>query len=85
MVMAYVDRCLAALPIAVEALDRSDYGHLRVFGHRLRGSGGAYGIPKLTEIGSAIEKAAIQDDSAGLRLQIGALQACLNQLEVLSD
>lgn len=85
MVTEYVNRCVAGLPLAVEALDRSDHGHLRVFGHRLRGSGGAYGIPALTEIGSAIERAALQHDASELRLQLAALEACLSQIEILSD
>jgi HPt (histidine-containing phosphotransfer) domain-containing protein len=85
MVTEYLNRCVAALPIALEALDRSDYGHMRIFGHRLKGSGGAYGIPALTEIGSAIEAAARQDDTSELRLQVAALKACLSQIEILSD
>jgi HPt (histidine-containing phosphotransfer) domain-containing protein len=85
MVTEYVNRCVAALPIALEALDRSDYGHMRIFGHRLRGSGGAYGIPALTEIGSAIENAAFKLDTSELRLQVAALEACLSQIEILSD
>jgi HPt (histidine-containing phosphotransfer) domain-containing protein len=85
MVTEYVNRCVASLPIAAEALDRSDYGHMRIFGHRLRGSGGAYGIPALTEIGSAIESPASKHDTSELRLQVAALEACLSQIEILSD
>jgi HPt (histidine-containing phosphotransfer) domain-containing protein len=85
MVAEYVNRSLAALPVVMEALDRSDFDHMRIFGHRLRGSGGAYGIPALTVIGSAMEKAALENDPTELRLQVAALEACLNQVEILSD
>jgi len=85
MVTEYVNRCLAGLPKAVEALNRSDYGQLRIFGHRLRGSGGAYGIPALTEIGLAMETAASQDDASQLWRQVAALQACLEQIDILPD
>ncbi|HYL37126.1 MAG TPA: Hpt domain-containing protein [Bryobacteraceae bacterium] len=85
MVTDYVKRCLAALPATRAALDRSDYVHMRIFGHRLRGSGGAYGMLALTEIGSAIEKAALEADTTELRLQVAALEACLNRMEILSD
>ena len=85
MLTDYLNRCLAALPVARAALDQSDYGHMRIFGHRLRGSGGAYGMPALTEIGSAIEKAALKANTAELRLQLAALEACLERMEILSD
>ena len=84
MVTEYVNRCLTALPDAKTALDRSDDGHLRVFGHRLRGSGGAYGIPGLTEIGSVIEEAALRGDTDELRRQVTALEAYLYRIEILS-
>lgn len=85
LVAAYIDRCLAALPAAVTALNQCDFAHMKVLGHRLRGSGGAYGIPALTEIGSAIESAALKDDAKELRLQVAALEACLNRMEIRCD
>jgi hypothetical protein len=39
----------------------------------------------LTEIGSAIESAASKLDTSELRLQVAALEACLSQIEILSD
>jgi len=80
----YIDRCRAALPVAGTALDRSDYGYLRVLGHRLKGSGGAYGIPALTEMGSGLEEAARRGDTAGLQSQLGQLGAYLARIEILS-
>ena len=85
MVTEYVDRYLNALAVAQTALDRSDFGHMRVFGHRLSGTGGAYGIPSLTQIGSAIEAAARREDTAELRRQVGDLAVYLSRLEILSD
>ena len=84
LVTEYVTRCLAALPTAREALRRSDYAQIRVLGHRLRGSGGAYGILKVTEIGSAIELAAGHDDATELESQLAALEECLSRLEIPS-
>jgi HPt (histidine-containing phosphotransfer) domain-containing protein len=83
MVTEYVHRCLTAVPVLHVALDRSDYEHMRIFGHRLKGSGGAYGIPALTEIGCAIEAAAIGNDRAELQRQVAALEECLSRIEVL--
>jgi hypothetical protein len=83
MVSEYVQRCLTAVPAARAALDQHDYGHLRVLGHRLKGSGGGYGIYRLTEIGSAIEAAAVRDDGAELRRQVGVLDEYLHGIEIL--
>jgi hypothetical protein len=85
LVTNYVNRCLAALPVAVTALNQLDYGHMRVLGHRLRGSGGAYGIPVLTEIGLVMEEAALRGDTAELRGQLAALEAYLRRVEILTD
>jgi HPt (histidine-containing phosphotransfer) domain-containing protein len=84
MVTAYVNRYLIALTVAKTALDQSDYGHLRVFGHRLSGTGAAYGIPALSQMGSAIEKAARRDDMTELWLQVDDLEEYLNRLEIFS-
>ncbi len=85
MVQEYVDRCLRALPGTKTALDQFDYSHMRVFGHRLRGSGGGYGLPVLTEIGSVLEEAALRGDTAELQAQVAALEAYLSRLEILSE
>ncbi len=84
MVVAYVQRCIAALPDAEVALDNLDHNYLRVYGHRLKGSGGGYGIPRLTEIGSAIEQAAKRGDTAELQTRLAALEVYLKRIEILA-
>lgn len=84
MVTDYVARWLVAVPVAAAALDQCEYGQLRVFGHRLKGSGGGYGIPPLTDMGSAIELAAGRRDITELRSQIVALEDYLKRIEILS-
>jgi HPt (histidine-containing phosphotransfer) domain-containing protein len=85
MVTAYVRRCLAALEEASAALDRLDYEYLRVHGHRLKGSGGGYGLPLLTKVGLVIEDAAKRGDATELQAQIAALEAYLSRIEILPD
>jgi HPt (histidine-containing phosphotransfer) domain-containing protein len=83
MVDAYIRRCRAALPDVEAALDRLDHNYLRVYGHGLKGSGGGYGIPRLTEVGSLIEEAAKRGDTAELQSQLAALEIYLNRIEIL--
>ena|SRR5579864_3500037 len=83
MVEDYVNRCITALPVVKTALERLAYGDVRVFGHRLRGTGGAYGIPVLTEMGSAIEEAAQRSNTAELQRQVAALEAYLSRIEIV--
>lgn len=83
MVVAYVHRGLAALPEAMAALDRSDYSYLRVYGHRLKGSGGGYGLPLVTEIGSVIEQAARREDAAQLEQRMAGLENYLSRIEIV--
>jgi HPt (histidine-containing phosphotransfer) domain-containing protein len=85
MVAAYVQRWVMALPDARAALAGSDHNALRVLGHRLKGSGGGYGIPQLTQIGARIEEAAKRGDAAELRMQVGVLEVYLNRIEVLPE
>jgi HPt (histidine-containing phosphotransfer) domain-containing protein len=82
MVAEYIDRCLAALPAARAALDGLRLDYLRVYGHGLKGSGGGYGIPRLTEMGSGIEDAARRADAAALRNQFAQLEIYLSRLDI---
>lgn len=83
MVAAYVQRCLTALPEAKTALDGLDHNYLRVYGHRLKGSGGGYGIPLVTQMGAGIEQAAKRADTTELQGQLAALEAYLNRIEIV--
>jgi HPt (histidine-containing phosphotransfer) domain-containing protein len=83
MVDAYVRRCRTALPDAEAALDRLDHNYLRVYGHGLKGSGGGYGIPRLTEVGALVEDAAKRGDTAELQSQLAALEIYLNWIEIV--
>jgi HPt (histidine-containing phosphotransfer) domain-containing protein len=83
MVVEYVQRCNIALPAAEAALANLDHNYLRIFGHGLKGSGGGYGIPGLTQAGSLIEEAAKSGDTAELQEQLAHLAVYLSQIEIL--
>jgi HPt (histidine-containing phosphotransfer) domain-containing protein len=81
----YLERCRANLRTLADAIDRLDYQRAQVFGHRTRGTGGAYGIPKITELGAFIEEAAVQRNESEIRRYAGSLEAYLNRIEVAPD
>ena len=81
-IVEYVDRCRGNVNTLAAALDRSDFQFVQVFGHRIRGTGGAYGIPKITEFGGLIESAAIERNQDEIRRLAEALEGYLDRLEV---
>ncbi len=82
MVKEYVQRCRAALPAAQAAIENLDHKYLRVYGHGLKGSGGGYGVPRLTEVGAVIEEAAKRGDTGELREQLAKLETYLSRIEI---
>ena len=85
LAVGYVARCRGGLLSLSTALDRGDFEAVRVYGHRMKGSGGAYGIPRITEIGAAIEQAAKAKDLTELQNVASTLDAYLRRLAVASE
>ncbi len=51
-------------------MDLGDLPQVKRVGHTLKGTGGCYGYPLLSEIGAALESAARADDEAAVSLQV---------------
>ncbi|MGC9948475.1 MAG: Hpt domain-containing protein [Bryobacteraceae bacterium] len=83
VVAAYLDKCRKGLQSLQDAIDKLDYDYIGVYAHQMKGSGGAYGFPELTEIAAAIEQAAGVRDGAALRTSAATLEAHLGAFEVL--
>lgn len=54
-------------------VDIGDFVSIRFIGHRLKGTGGGFGLPVLSEIGAQLEEAAKTENSARIRDFIGHL------------
>jgi hypothetical protein len=65
-----------------EAIVRSDYEFMRVFGHKMKGVGGAYGFPLLSEAGAAIEQSALARDTGAIAVQASAIGDYLGRVEL---
>jgi len=82
VVPGYLAKRRAEVPFYQGALGREDYDSIRKFAHKMKGTGSGYGFPMLTEIGAAMETAAMEFDGAQLRECIEQLASYLESVEL---
>ena len=70
LLLRYLERRSAQSDELHGALARRDFAALEAIGHKLLGSGAAYGMPGLTQIGARLEENAILKDDAVLATTI---------------
>jgi CheY-like chemotaxis protein/HPt (histidine-containing phosphotransfer) domain-containing protein len=56
-VPAYLQNCRQNVVVMLNALDRVDFATVASLGHQMRGSGGAFGLQAITDIGAALQEA----------------------------
>lgn len=81
-----IPRYLASTREKLEAMPRlvkaGDFGALWGIGHKLRGSGGGYGLDFLTELGAKLEETAKKNDKRAIEAQTEELRNFLASLEI---
>ncbi|HKY72223.1 MAG TPA: Hpt domain-containing protein [Nitrospira sp.] len=65
------------------AVQTKDVKTVRLLGHRMKGDGGGYGFLEISDIGEALEQAAIREDWKLIEAQTAALGAFLGQVDVV--
>ncbi len=80
----YLEKRGADLLALAAALERSDYETIRVLGHNMKGTGGAYGFEAISTIGKSLEASATERRGDGILSQIQALADYLNRVEVVT-
>jgi len=65
------------------AVHHEDFETIRTTGHNLFGSGSAYGLDEVSRIGARLEKAADEQDAAGISRLVDELADYLRDLELL--
>ncbi len=65
-------------------LEAGNFADIRMIGHSMKGAGGGYGFDPITDIGSAIEKAALASDSQTIQQGIEQLADYLARVDVVS-
>jgi CheY-like chemotaxis protein len=69
----------------LDALDRGNFETVATLGHGMKGAGGSYGFPAITEIGAALEQAAGHADTNASRKWVDELSTYLARVEIVSD
>ena len=64
------------------AVARQDYETIRSLGHRMKGDGGSYGLPRVSDIGQRLERAAAQGDDTGIRAALDELADFVSRVQV---
>ncbi len=66
-------------------LEADNFTDIRMIGHSMKGAGGGYGFDPITDIGGAIERAALASDRHTIRQGIEQLADYLARVDVVSD
>ncbi len=62
-----------------DALDRSDFVAVSLLSHGMRGAGGMFGFPAISEIGAGLESSADHSDMKASRRWVDELSRCLDR------
>ena len=65
------------------AIEKRDLETIRILGHSMKGSGGGYGFDAITDIGSALEKAAQEGREEVIRREIIRLEDYLRDVVIV--
>lgn len=78
----YLERRREELVTLSNSLAAGDFEGLRTIGHNLHGSGGAYGLPRMSELGKALEVASRDHDEKSIRETLHEMHSYLDSLQV---
>lgn len=66
----------------IGAFRAGEYELLRTRAHQLKGAGGGFGYPELTERAAALEKACVEKETVGIVESLEQIVAYLNRISV---
>jgi HPt (histidine-containing phosphotransfer) domain-containing protein len=78
----YLERRREDLVRLRNALSQNDFASIERTGHNLFGSGGAYGLEPISDLGADLEQAAQSKDSKRISYIVDALEAFVEQVTV---
>lgn len=83
LMVRYLGRREADLGTLRSALAADDFESIRIKGHNLYGSGSAYGLDRISELGGEIEAAALGQNRTEITRLIGSLESFIRNLSVV--
>jgi CheY-like chemotaxis protein len=81
-VPGYIEKRKAELALYQSALEHDDFDSAKKMAHKMKGTGAGYGMPRLTELGAAIEKASLDKQGGQLRDLVAQLAKYLDNIEL---
>lgn len=85
LVPAFLDNRRRDVRIIREALENADFETVRRRGHDMKGAGGGYGFTGITNIGAALEAAAVSSNREEIAKLIIKLESYLENLHLIVD
>lgn len=74
LIPGFLDRRMNEIIQMRNMLDDKDFNGIRSIGHKLKGHGASYGFPKISEIGSELQDAAIHHERKAINELIDRLE-----------
>lgn len=78
----YLERRQQDFKAISAALKESNFAAIEAIGHKLGGSGSAYGLDEVTRLGRELETAAQAEDSTAIAARIAELQSFVQHLKL---
>lgn len=82
LIVRYLDHRKSDIESLRQALGDGDYASIRDKGHNLFGSGSAYGLDRVSELGAMLEKAAKKENAGLIAEIIDALESYVDNVTV---
>lgn len=79
----YIRRRQSDLEAISQLMKSEDYAEVARLAHNMKGSGAAYGYPRITELGTAVEQAVHSNDVENLTRLVEELDAYVQQMRPL--
>ena len=85
LIPTFLGNVETSLKAIAERLEAGDFVEVAGIGHRLKGSGGAYGFEPITRHGGRIEQAGKDGDAATARRELAELESYVSRVDVVYD
>jgi signal transduction histidine kinase/CheY-like chemotaxis protein len=82
IVPGYLEKRRAEVAAYRQSLQAGDFDAIKKLAHKMKGTGTGYGFPKLTELGAALEEAAIQSNAAALKTSLDEFAFYVERVEL---